>query len=217
MELLYLTLYLSSLYFGLAGKTVVTCVAHCKVSNFDAEVGSTARMKKILARCPEKKRLGNGASVSAFVRFLHPSKPFHDKYLAEYDKARIGDLSVFGREEKTIKRRQILCVLVTHQDFPGESFYVAVRNTKVESEGLPDDFFDQVAPPEAGEEQRNIEPAADNTEEVPNPYIGGVHFEDDTTAAMRARGIEVDDYNEPAPENVPRQEARSYEKEACLG
>jgi hypothetical protein len=25
---------------------------------------------------------------------------------------------------------------------------------------------------------------------------------------MHARGIEVDDYNEPAPENVPRQEAR---------
>jgi hypothetical protein len=40
---------------------------------------------------------------------------------------------------------------------------------------------------------------------------GGVHFEDDTTAAMRARGIEVDDDNEPAPENVPRQEAMQAE------
>jgi hypothetical protein len=62
---------------------------------------------------------------------------------------------------------------VTHQDFPGESFYVAVRNTKVESKGPPDVFFDQVAPPEAGEEQCNGEPVAENTEEVPNLYIGG--------------------------------------------
>jgi hypothetical protein len=98
---------------------------------------------------------------------------------------------------------------VTHQDFPGESFYVAVRNAKVESEGPPDDFFDQVAPPEAGEEQCNGESAAENTEEVPNLYIGGgVHFEDDTTAAMRARGIKVDDDNEPASEILSRQDAR---------
>jgi hypothetical protein len=121
---------------------------------------------------PRKKCLGNGASVSAYVRFIHPSKPFRDKYLAEYDKARIGDLSVFGREEKTVQRRTVLCVLLTQQDFPGESFYVAVRNIKVESEGPPDDFFDQMAPPEAGEERRNSGPAADNAEEVPNPYIG---------------------------------------------
>jgi hypothetical protein len=83
---------------------------------------------------------------------------------------------------------------VKHQDFPGESFHVAIKNIKVESKGPPDDFFDQVAPPEAEEKQRNSGPAADNTEEVPNPYIrGGVHFEDDTTAAMHAHGIEVDD------------------------
>jgi hypothetical protein len=125
---------------------------------------------------PRKKCLSNGASVSAYLQFSHPSKPFCNKYLAEYDKARIRDLSVFGREEKMIQRHQVLCVLVKHQDFPGESFHVAKKNIKVESKGLPDDFFDQVAPPEAGEKQRNSGPAADNTEEVPNPYIRGGSF-----------------------------------------
>jgi hypothetical protein len=152
---------------------------------------------------PRKRRLVNGASVSAYVRFLHPSKPFRDKYLAEYDKARIGDLSVLGKEEKTIQRRPVLCVLATHQDYTGESFHVAIRNIKVESKGPPDDFFDQVAPPEAGEERRNSGPAADNTEEVPNPYIGGGFI-----LKMTPQQQCEDDDNEPAPENVPRQEAR---------
>jgi len=88
-----------------------------------------------------KKRLGNGASISCFAKFIHPSQPWRDKLVNNYTTACIQGLNVFGRQEMVVKRHKRVCVLIMHEDFPGQPFQVALGNITVESEGPKDDFF----------------------------------------------------------------------------
>jgi hypothetical protein len=154
-----------------------------------------------------KKRLGNGATVSCFVRYLHPSAILRARFLNNYDKERLDGLSVYGREEKTISRRKTDCVLVKHPDFPDQDFYVAKSRVKVQLEGPEDDFFDdptsELAQNGGNEEATAPEPAP----EAQLRFIQREHPGDIVTAELRAQGITVDDDNDPAPENVPAPNA----------
>ena len=88
-----------------------------------------------------KKRLGNGASVSVLARYIHPSQPWKDKFVNNYDKARANGLGVIGREAKIIKRKETDCVLLSHIDFPGQVFHVALQRVVVVEEGPESELF----------------------------------------------------------------------------
>ena len=75
---------------------------------------------------------------------LHPSKPWKDKYVNNYDKAQATDHGVIGREEKLIRRRLIDCVLVSHANFPGQVFHVALQKVVVVDEGPESELFETI-------------------------------------------------------------------------
>ena len=144
-----------------------------------------------------KKRLGNGASISCFAKFIHPSQPWRDKLVNK-------GLNIFGRQEMMVKRRKRVCVLITHDDFPGQPFHVALGNITVESEGPEDDFFDAPNPSD------NEAQCSSGPEEPPaisemqrRVIVTQENLHSGSTSELRAMGVEVDDDNDPAPENVP--------------
>jgi len=166
---------------------------------------SYVRTSKKKIRMPRSRnRIGNGALAECLARYIHPSQPIRAKYINDYDTARIGGLTLVGKDEMTIKKRKVQCALMIHPDFPNETLYAAVKKVKVTAEGPPQDFWD-AAPPEVQEEKEpeNQDEAGENPRQaeiaaagLEAPYAVG---------ALREEGIEVDDDNEPAPENIPNE------------
>ena len=67
---------------------------------------------------PRKKyNIRKGAVVSALSNRLHPSKHIQDKYKNPQKGHRLGGLKVLRREEKKIRKKDVLCVVMTHNDF----------------------------------------------------------------------------------------------------
>jgi hypothetical protein len=157
-----------------------------------------------------KKRIGNGASASCFVRFLHPSTLIRAKYVNDYKDARISDLNVVGREVKTVSRKLTDCALVQHNDFPGEILHIALKKLRVDQEGPETEVWGAENEGEGGEAQEAQEIERENPlqETVARHRVNS---EEGSTAALRAQGIEVDDNNEPAPENVPAPDEHQIE------
>ncbi len=57
-----------------------------------------------------------------------------EKLVNSYQKARMKDLKIVGKEEKVIQRKSRMCYLVTKaDDFPDITFHVAVANFKVKT------------------------------------------------------------------------------------
>jgi hypothetical protein len=156
--------------------------------------------KKIMPR--RTKKIGNGATTSCFVRFLHPSALIRAKYINNYKDARISDLNVLGREVKTVSRKPTDCALVQHNEFPGQIFHVALKKLRVDEEGPESEFWNDDNEGEGGQAHE----AQQDEEENPIQEAvarHGVNLEEGSTRALHAQGIEVDDDDEPAPENVP--------------
>jgi hypothetical protein len=96
-----------------------------------------------------------------------------------------------------------MCILVTHPEFAAQEFYVAITRISVLLEGPEDDYF--VDEPE--QELQQDAPGEDTTvEDVARatlPVQVGKNWQEAGVEALRAAGVEVDDDNEPNPENIP--------------
>mmetsp|Transcript_12834 Transcript_12834/g.18412 ORF Transcript_12834/g.18412 Transcript_12834/m.18412 type:complete len:341 (+) Transcript_12834:77-1099(+) len=165
-----------------------------------------------------KKRLGNGASVTVLARYIHPSQPWKDKFVNNYDKARANGLGVIGREAKIIKSKETDCVLLSHIDFPGQVFHVALQRVVVVEEGPGSELFggnDEAQNNRPEGEEANAETGDDGIEDsarVNAMQRLGTDLQDRPLQELRAAGIQVDDDNEPVPENVPRPGQRAVEE-----
>lgn len=148
--------------------------------------------------------------MSVLARLLHPSKPWKDKYVNNYDKAQATDHGVIGREEKLIRRRLINCVLVSHANFPGQVFHVALQKVVVVDEGPESELFETIDDGRNGDGEgdgANPKTADDGVEDLQRSATLqrlGNNFQDRTLDELRAAGVEVDDDNEPVEENIPQ-------------
>jgi hypothetical protein len=151
---------------------------------------------------PAKMTMGKGAIVSVLSSRLHPSAHIRNKWPNAEKNHRLENLVVLRQEMKKINRRDIMCIIMKHEDFQddGENIelYASQHYCVLKSEGDPDYFF--TSAPAA----RNV--VAEEEESVPIEIQGiierGMLEPDDIEIARNL--VEIDDDNEPAPENMPQ-------------
>jgi Transposase IS4 len=141
--------------------------------------------------------LGVGAVCSVVVQYLHPSKLIKDKYPSRGAKERLENLLAIRRETLKVNKVQRVCVVFRHDDFPNQELHCCERWARVDQEGPADSFFD-IVPEEVTVEE--MEEGRELPQEV-NTAASIVHLED--ALLLRAEGFDVDDDNDPAPENIP--------------
>ncbi|KAG7359200.1 transposase IS4 [Nitzschia inconspicua] len=144
------------------------------------------------------KKAGIGAVCSAPLSCMRPSQIIHSqtKYPNGGGKGRIEGLVALRKETKLLNRKLQVCIVFRHDDFPNEEIYCHERFCKVEQEGPANQFFGDVVVVDEEEEQ---EIPTEIPTEVRN--TGVVRWND--IELLRNQGYDVDDDNEPAPENIP--------------
>ena len=111
---------------------------------------------------------------------------------------------VVRQEVKKVSRRDQLCVVIHHDDLKTSSddfvkLYAVKRYLKVTEEGSPDYFFDH-----ANTELADEEGAPQALPQVVEDALNGQSNETNTLEALRGVvDIDIDDDNDPAPENIP--------------
>ena len=157
---------------------------------------------------------GVGAKCEVLTKYLHPSKKINEICPNYTRGSRTEDLICIGKEEKVVNKVKQNCITFRHKDFENVTLYCVSRWVHVITEGSPDHFFDKnvhlsttngkIEDSSLGEEEANVIPdcifrSQRNTEDI---------------QFVRGLGFEVDDDNDPAPENVPathsNQEAEDY-------
>jgi Transposase IS4 len=152
-----------------------------------------------------KLNLGAGATVSVISKFVHPSENIRNAFPNPVSGHRLEGCIVLRQKVQKVSGKQQLCVMITHEDFKNEDgsffeLYAVKKHFKVTLEGDPDKFFDL---PNEGTGVN----VSDEEEGVLAPPEGATHEE------LRGN-VEMDDDNEPLPENIPA--ANNEEETAVL-
>ena len=151
-----------------------------------------------MARRP-KLRLGEGATCSVLVKFLRPTREVKEKYPHNVPDERVDGLVAVRAGRKTRGRTEYPAVFFTHPEFPGVELSAAQNKIKVVAEGHPSGFWgDAPAPTELPPDA----PVVGNEAIDGDVFFARNNAED--IARIRAEGFEVDDDNDPAPENIPQ-------------
>lgn len=147
---------------------------------------------------PETLHHGVGAVCSVLLRRLHPLQLVQHKFPNAEHQQRLDDLICIRKEIKKVSRRDQMCYVFRHDVLDdNQELHCVCRWSQVKT------------PPMEPFEGQQEEPLIANEGAV-NERIGAIPVEilmaggtrEDIQLA-RAAGFEVDDDNEPAPENVP--------------
>ena len=151
---------------------------------------------------PRKLRLGIGAKCTVKTKYMHPAKTVSDKYPNYTAQSVMENLLTIRTEIKKVNRRDQACVIFRHDDFEGTELHCVTRWAKVVEQGAAEHFFENEGNT-AATANDGAPNQADAPEEVPlgeEIFRAGDNAED--IALVRGQGLNVDDDNEPAPENV---------------
>jgi hypothetical protein len=157
------------------------------------------------------KQRGVGARCDILLKYLHPQVLINSKIPKDgwTHKQELTDCVVVSRETKNIDRKAKVVIVVKHTSFGDSVIYCAERYAKVKVQGGPDGFFNKKldlpiianAPTFAiGDLDKPIDTS------VIDKMGRSTRSED--IALARSQGLDVDDDNEPAPENIPAAGAR---------
>ena len=108
------------------------------------------------------------------------------------------------QEVKNVSRRDQLTLIVHHEEFKHADgtfikLYAIKQYWKVHKSGHPDYFFDRVQPEQDNEDETEDTPIL---EVVDDHLSGEIHTTQTITALVNV--VDVDDDNEPIPENIPQ-------------
>ena len=152
---------------------------------------------------------GVGATVSALIKFIHPSEHICNKFPNPCSGQRLLDCITIRQEVKTVSRKEQLTLIVHHEDFQNDDdsyieLYAVKSYWKVHKEGDSDYFFDAQAPTneQEDEEEQRLLPDAIGV------HLSGEARTTETIIALRDE-VDIDNDNEPSPENVPEQNESS--------
>jgi Transposase IS4 len=153
---------------------------------------------------PRSKTMGKGATVSILSKYLHPSEHIRNKWSNPLHGHRLENLTVVRREDKTISRTTQQAVVVTHPEFKdGNNNLIELHANKrwfrVDREGPVDLFFDK---DEAAVEKEQAQTEEELQQPMPAVATRGARL--DATDLSELQGVvDIDDDNEPLPENIP--------------
>jgi hypothetical protein len=142
---------------------------------------------------------GIGAIGSGVARFFHPGERIHKRWPAKAWHCIFSSV-ITGEEERRVGQRQQMCYLVTILDFrEGVTFHIVKKNFQVNVD--PKTVFaskvttaNPLPPPVVDAD------LAPMNNVVPNVFGGAGLCEE--IKQLRAEGLEVEDNNEPLPEDA---------------
>ena len=170
---------------------------------------------------PKSPKLCAGVSAVASVmsKFVHPSKSIRHKYPNRPKNHKLQGVILVEVDAKVVRRgsNAILVFVLTHFDFPDKKFYAAKRYIHLTQEGEEDSLFlleEAVIPTvSAGAigpltvDQTNRSDGAESND-APILLSGRTsNLRSEDMVELLRQGIAINDDNDPAPENVPRQGA----------
>jgi hypothetical protein len=156
-----------------------------------------------------KKQQGVGAQCSILLKYLHPAQKI-DQVIpinGREHKQQLHDCFVVSRETRNIKRIGKICIVVKHASFGDNLIYCAERYAKVTVEGEADGFFDKVTdlPMFTNAPSFSVDDLCKPIDVSLLDMGGKGSSRSEDIALARSQGLDVDDDNEPAPENIPAE------------
>ncbi len=155
-----------------------------------------------------------GAIGSAFAQYFHPSQHVHDAHPNDWKTKQFSDVTIVRDGMETVCHKQQRCYFF---NVPGidQIRYIVTANFKVKQP--PAIIFEAEhrstnAPGEITEANKSIDNQC-SLQNVEQNVVTGQSTNEDINE-LRLRGIEVDDDNEPEPENAwaPLQQSTTVEK-----
>ena len=154
------------------------------------------------------KGLGRDALVSVLGQFIHPSEEYRKRNPNATRDRRLQNCKVIRQEFKHVNRRNQLCVILHHNNYKNEDgsyieLHAAKRYCKVTQEGHTDYFFEVTIPLDVSENDQVVieEPIPDH---ILRLLQERGNYEDAEELVEEINNlVNIDDDNEPAPENVP--------------
>ena len=150
---------------------------------------------------PQKKTHGKGAVISILIKFVHPLALIQEKFPNPENRQRLEGCLMVRQEVKEISHKDQLSLVVTHDDFKDANGNLqelhAIKKHFSIQEGDPDLFFDV---PQERQEETIDTPLPDA---VDNELSGGNHGGLSDLVVALSGVVDVDDDNQPAPENIP--------------
>ena len=148
------------------------------------------------------KHLGKGAIISALLKFLHPSELIRNKFPNPVHGYRLSGCIALRQEVKKVNRKEQLCLVVHHEEFKtGDKYdelHAVVKHWKVHTEGDPDLFFTKRREAEGKQQEHEQTPLPAAIDDLLSNQV----TTEQTIEALRGV-VDIDDDNNPAPENVP--------------
>eukprot|EP00977_Amphora_coffeiformis_P000514 scaffold130_cov151-Amphora_coffeaeformis.AAC.3 len=142
-----------------------------------------------------KKRLGKHAVGDVLLKYIHPSAWVRQHFINPTSQQRLQGCLVTSEEQRIVGQKQQECVVFTHPDHPNQTLYAVKRWFKVTMEGPEDLLFSTNTP---GRHTANV----NGVELPPEVLKDPINIDAETTQNL-AGILEIDDDNEPAPENIP--------------
>lgn len=142
---------------------------------------------------PNHSGLGAGAICSVLIKYLHPREVVSSVFVNPEHGQRLDDLVASREEGKLVKRLNRKVVVFRSESFSSEVYAVKTWVKVLTPSPVASRFQPVVVAPvpqHGGESE---------------PTIRFVDDQLDNVRTLRASGVDVDDDNEPAPENVPAE------------
>jgi hypothetical protein len=136
-----------------------------------------------------------GAICSAPLKYVKPSRVVQDKHPSIRPGERLEGLIAQRREVRKLNRIDQPCIIFRHSSFENVELYCHERWCRVDQEGPGDQILGAVA------EIETVEERSDEVVEIPADASAPIFNEEDAIL-FRNQGFDVDDDNEPAPENI---------------
>jgi hypothetical protein len=155
---------------------------------------------------PEKKTVGKVSSVSCLSRLLHPVRTIQSHFMNMHNKKRLAGSIVLWKETKAINRKQHEALVCQHVLFRSSDTHIEIFSSTnhftLLIEGTSDQYFD-----EDNNEGRNLEgdtvqvPLTEEVYKLLHIRSNNRPVEEDDVTQLLA-DIEIDNDNDPAPENI---------------
>jgi len=147
------------------------------------------------------KRLGVGATCEALLQCLKPRKYLKDAYPNPEKGQRLSGLIAIKTDIKRVSKKDQVCVVFRHDEFPNKEIFCVKRWVKVITEGDPRQLFVEERPEQEGRAVADKE----MPESIRNPSRGHGRVSREDLNEILAQGFNVDDDNEPVAENNDRR------------
>ena len=95
-----------------------------------------------MPRCKASSRHGVRATCNLLLRYLHPAKEVVSNYPNRTAQQRMMNAVVVRQETKMVNQKEVVCIVLWHDDFPNKEVHAIKLWVKVDKLGSDAHFFE---------------------------------------------------------------------------